>query len=543
VRYLKTFLLIFIKNINMHKFKSFYIASVLFLALTGCYADRGQLENSNLNAEDQPQGEQDRIIPSYTTLYGAIKNKDLEKAIALLQEALKDGKEVNLMQRDGRGRSLLHFAIVNADPSKEVLYVEIVSLLIKLKQDVNARNNEANTPLHIAASKGLFLVVEELVKNGANIYAENKYEEIPLHYAVEGENIEVVRLLIDQNKTVEKTMRPLILPESDSYIDKKDNSGRTPLYLAMHKFGLCVDSPGLGNPENYVFIANFLLASGADVYTEDKYGTTLLHIAARNGCVEMVRMLLEEKVKVNPCDENSNSPLELAICCRNASARENDYFMVVNMLIEAGANVHHKNEYNYNLLHIAAAHQDVEVVKLLIDRKVEINSKSTRGYMPLYLAVSNAGTLVEQRCLEVIDLLIQAGAIIDVEGDNGYTPLYFAIKNGFGKIAIYLIKQGANINPKNSHSLLHDAIYACHLGRKDAYIAIIKYLISLGIGINNVDNKGNTPLHLAAQKLYIPGFQEVVNLLIEAGTDKDAVNNKGNPPLFYMKRYIKQILL
>ena len=213
----------------MRKFKSFYIAFVLFLSLTGCYADRAQLDNSNLHAEYQQQNGQDRIIPSYTTIYEAIENRELEKAITLLQEALKGDKGADLMQRDYQGCSLLHFAILDADPSQEVLYVEIVSLLIKLKQDVNARDNQANTPLHMAASKGLFLFVEEFVKNGANIYAENRYGKIPLHYAVEGENIEVVRLLIDQNKTVEKTMTSLILTASDSYIDKKDNHGRTPL--------------------------------------------------------------------------------------------------------------------------------------------------------------------------------------------------------------------------------------------------------------------------------------------------------------------------
>src|ERR1700760_423132 len=101
----------------MRKFKLFYIAFVLFLPLTGCYADRGQLENSNLHAENQPQGEQDRIIPSYTTIYEAIKNRELEKAIALLQEALKGDKGIDLMQKDKQGCSLLHFTILDADPS------------------------------------------------------------------------------------------------------------------------------------------------------------------------------------------------------------------------------------------------------------------------------------------------------------------------------------------------------------------------------------------------------------------------------------------
>ena len=533
----------------MRKFKLFYTAFVLFLSLTGCYADRGQLENSNPHAEAQLQGEQDRNILPYTTIYEAIKNGELKEAIALLQKALESDKEIDFMQVDDQGRSLLHFAIVGADSSQEVLYLEIVTLLIQLKQDVNARDNEANTPLHIAASKGLFLVAEELVKNGANIYAENKCEEIPLHYAVEGGNIEIIRLLIDQNKMVKRTMRPLILIGLDSYIDKKDDDGHTSLYVVMHKLGLCIGNPALGNPEKYAFVVKLLIESGANVHTADKYGTRLLHLATGAGCVEMVRMLLKEKVGVNHCDKNGSSPLELAICCSSVSGRPKDYLTVVNLLIEAGANIHHTNKHNSTLLHSAARHGNVEMVKWLIDRKVEINFKNKAGHTPLHFAannISNTAILKEQCYLEIVDLLVQARAIIDVENDEGYTPLQLAVRNGADKVAIYLIKQGANINPINRHSLLHDAIEGIHffsLGRKEAYIALIKYLISLGIGINNVDAQGDAPLHLAAQKLCIPGFQEVVNLLIEAGADVYAVNNRGNTPLFYMKPYIREVLL
>ena len=532
----------------MRKFKSFYIAFVLFLSLTGCYADRAQLDNSNLHAEYQSQDEQDRIIPSYTTIYEAIKNRELEKAITLLREALKDDKEVDLMQRDNRGRSLLHFAVKSANLSQEVLYVEIVSLLIKLKQDVNARDNQANTPLHITAKKGLFLFAEELVKNGANIYAENRYGEIPLHYAVEEGNIKVVRLLINQNKTVEKTMRPLVLIGPDNYIDKKDEHGRTPLYLVMHKLGLCIGNPAFGNPEKYIFVVNLLIASGADVHTEDKYGTTLLHLAARVGCVEMVHRLLKEKVEVNPRDEDGNSPLALAISYRVGSPKEKDYMIIVDLLIGAGANVNHKNNYNSTPLHSAAGHGNIEIVKLLIAHKVKINFKDDNGYTPFHLAIVNNGGIEpeisdQQRYLEVLTLLIQAGAIIDVKDNDDYTPLQLAVRNGFDKVVIYLIKQGANINPTHNHSLLHDAIYFCYSARKDAYIAIIKYLISLGVGINDADGQGETPLHLAAQKLYILGFQEVVNLLVAAGAGTYAVNKEGNTPLYYMKPYIRRVLL
>ena len=315
----------------------------------------------------------------------------------------------------------------------------------------------------------------------------------------------------------------------------------------MHKLGLCIDDSSFGI-EKYLGIIKLLVASGANIHTIDKYGTTLLHLAAEAGCVEMVRMLLEEKVKVNLCDENTNSPLALAIRGSGISSRVKDYLMVVNMLIEVGANVHHANKYNSNLLHIAIVYGNVEIVKLLIDHKVEINLKDNIGYTPLHVAVaSNADSkldiLEQQCCLEVLDLLIQRGAIIDVENDSGYTPLQLAVRDGSGKLATYLIKQGANINPTNSHSLLHEAINACYSERKDAYIALIKYLISLGVVVNNADGQGNTPLHLAIKKLWVPGFQEVINLLIKAGADIYAINKDGNTPFFYMKPYIREILL
>ena len=60
------------------------------------------------------------------------------------------------------------------------------------------------------------------------------------------------------------------------------------------------------------------------------------------------------------------------------------------MLIEAGANVHHANKYNFNLLHVAAIYGNVEMVKLLIDHKVEINFKDNIGYTPLHVAAANS---------------------------------------------------------------------------------------------------------------------------------------------------------
>ena len=67
---------------------------------------------------------------------------------------------------------------------------------------MNARDNNKDTPLHIACDNGVLEVVTALIDKGAAIDARNSFQETPLHLACVGNNIEVAKTLIDKGANI-----------------------------------------------------------------------------------------------------------------------------------------------------------------------------------------------------------------------------------------------------------------------------------------------------------------------------------------------------
>src|SRR5699024_4947701 len=81
------------------------------------------------------------------------------------------------------------------------------------------KGNALNKPIHTAASNGDKNMVEDLLKNGANI---NTYDSLghrtPLHFASEGGYLNIVNILLKNGSNIETT----------------DINGQTPLHYAVH---------------------------------------------------------------------------------------------------------------------------------------------------------------------------------------------------------------------------------------------------------------------------------------------------------------------
>ncbi|KAF8424838.1 hypothetical protein EV426DRAFT_597392, partial [Tirmania nivea] len=178
------------------------------------------------------------------------------------------------------------------------------------------------------AAKGnpAFDIVKLLLRNGADIDAVEKECGVTvLHLAVTESDAEVVQLLLEKGANLEIN-------------DTKH--GLTPLHVAAQSKGNAA-------------IIKLLLENGAKIESRCAFqGRTALHYAAMNGCLEIVKLLINEGA-------NSKSALQ--------AASEGGHLEVVKLLLEHKADVNAKPVWvqGRTALQAASGGGHLEVIKLL----------------------------------------------------------------------------------------------------------------------------------------------------------------------------------
>ena len=109
---------------------------------------------------------------------------------------------------------------------------------------------------------------------------------------------------------------------------------------------------------------------------------------------------------------------------------------------EAAAYLDDEDGRSRTLLHHAAEHSSVEMVRLLLDMGAEVNPKSLWGKSPLHVAVDN-------RRPEVVSLLLAKGADVSSKGHYNDTPLHRAAWNSDAESVALLLAAGADVGVRN----------------------------------------------------------------------------------------------
>ena len=138
-----------------------------------------------------------------------------------------------------------------------------------------------------------------------------------------------------------------------------------------------------------------------------------------------------------------------------------------------------------NSLHWAVEQEHLDVIKLLLNRKADVNLKGSLQQTPLHYTTQNQNP-------NIAELLIAAGADVSATDYYGRTPLHRCKSQAVAKV---LIATGANVNAKdyNGYTPLHWAGTPREIVDK----ATIEYLLSHGADTNSKDNTGLTPRQLA----------------------------------------------
>ncbi|XP_076309518.1 uncharacterized protein LOC143224925 isoform X2 [Tachypleus tridentatus] len=204
---------------------------------------------------------------------------------AIMQLLLENGAHVDI--KDNKGMRPLHYAAWQGK-------LEPVALLLQYNSSVNEQANHQETPLHLACQHGHVDVANKLLSHGSNVSQRNHEHRTPLDLACEFGKFKVVELLLQSGRCHS------LLEESPQ--DTVDNDRTTCLHLAARN--------------GHLDIISLLLQAGADINRPTLRGTAL-HEAAVHGRLDCVKLLIECGVDVNK--PNSYDQTALDIVCSYTS--------------------------------------------------------------------------------------------------------------------------------------------------------------------------------------------------------------------------------
>uniref|UniRef100_A0A8C6IJ33 Ankyrin repeat and KH domain containing 1 n=1 Tax=Mus spicilegus TaxID=10103 RepID=A0A8C6IJ33_MUSSI len=287
---------------------------------------------------------------------------------------------------------------------------ELVSVLIARDAKIEHRDKKGFTPLILAATAGHVGVVEILLDKGGDIEAQSeRTKDTPLSLACSGGRQEILL-----NAGAEINSRNLSLLTFSSVMTGS-KLGISPLMLAAMN--------------GHVPAVKLLLDMGSDINAQiETNRNTALTLACFQGRAEVVSLLLDRKANVEHRAKTGLTPL--------MEAASGGYAEVGRVLLDKGADVNAPPvpSSRDTALTIAADKGHYKFCELLINRGAHIDVRNKKGNTPLWLA-SNGGHF------DVVQLLVQAGADVDAADNRKITPLMSAFRKGHVKVVQYLVKE------------------------------------------------------------------------------------------------------
>lgn len=165
---------------------------------------------------------------------------------------------------------------------------------------------------------------------------------------------------------------------------------------------------------------NQLLQRGMDVNTSDRMGNTLLMLAARNGDIQTLELLLRNNANVL----KNNAYMDTALMLASLQG----CLQCVTALVEAGAEI---DPDGWTPLIYAAFQGHAGVVRFLLTLDIDVDAQSDTGFTALMAASRH-------NHLEVVKILLEHDADSSLTNQDNLTALDMAIKAGHSEMVTIL---------------------------------------------------------------------------------------------------------
>ncbi|XP_033945014.2 caskin-2-like isoform X2 [Pseudochaenichthys georgianus] len=290
-------------------------------------------------------------------LLQAAKSGDLQSTQKLLSKLkanrnklLGSTKRLNVNYQDSDGFSALHHAALTGT-------TELLAALLEAQASVDVKDSNGMRPLHYAAWQGKADSVLMLLRAAASVNGVSLDGHIPLHLAAQYGHYQVSEMLLQHQSN------PCLV----------NKAKKTPLDLAC-EFGR-------------VQVAQLLLSSnmvvalleGERKEPTDSAFTTPLHLAARNGHKDIIRLLLNAGIDINKTTKSGTALHEASLYGKTE---------VVRLLLDAGVDVNIRNTYNQTALDIVnqftTSHASRDIKQLLRDATGVLQVRALKDFWNLH---------------------------------------------------------------------------------------------------------------------------------------------------------------
>jgi ankyrin repeat protein len=348
-----------------------------------------------------------------------------------------------------------------------------------------------------AVRTGKLDAVKLLIDRGAAVNAqESVRNQTPLMWAVVENHPEVVKLLLASRADINAQTR-VEIPDGSSGKPEARSGDIGAHGPGMYR-GRAVPSP-----------------SG---------GLTVLHFAARDGNIELARLLVAAGADLERPSGNGTRPLLAAII--------NNHIELAMFLLEKGADVNAADDFHKRTPLFAA----VEMRNPDFTRDTAPPLRDDRNPMDLIKALlaggANPNTQVNTTPFRGFYQVSANWVNFD-----GQTAFIRAALNGDITLMRLLLEHGADPNIKTyegSNALMAAAglnwvVAQTYSRSDDEYLQAAKLCIEKGNDINAVNNQGFTAVHGATNR----GFDKMVQLLADNGSKLDVKDKQGRTPMTF----------
>ena len=290
-------------------------------------------------------------------------------------------------------------------------YEDIAVMLLEAGTDpCHPETRTANRLLlHCSTEKNCENLLKRLVQYNFQIDGTDKFGCTALNCLRKGTTVAILQLLINRGAS----------------IDTADFSGDTPLSKAIEH-----------DQEHNV---EYLLSRGANANAPCGFFCTPIRLACARGSLNMIKLLQRKGADLTHINQRRKGTLFQTACNRSMyqegrEAKDSDRGAIRRYLIENTDSIAQQSDSSWGTnLHAACLWADLDIVKLLLERKAPIDVPDSFARRPIHMAL--------YRTLDFVNLLEQEGAEIFCEDKLQRSALHFAVVSGRLDLVKYILNK------------------------------------------------------------------------------------------------------